>query len=229
MYQQPNIIGQSTPNPTLAYGMTPLQMARASGIVQEYKFMAIKPKKQQKELIRVLKAEPKKLLFIKYGKKFNLKDRCVVCGMHHVWEQGDYMRPPIPLDGVVKGRPLMGTYCPKHAAHFMQLEMLQQQILADKHGLEFKRFIPKTPKILKSGPIKNLSKEDIISLTAAGYFIKPPTLGDNRSATNEAIEIVGEINILTDRLNFLMINQGVKPQNTDKKKVKETKEEEVEE
>jgi len=226
MYQQPNMIGQNNmQSQGVAYGMTPLQQARASGIVQEYKFMAIKPKKQQKELIRVLRAEPKKLLFIKYGKKFNLKDRCIVCGMHHVWEQGDYMRPPIPLDGVVKGRPLMGTYCPKHAAHFMQLEMLQQQILADKHGLEFKRFIPKTPKILKSGPIKNLSKEDIISLTAAGYFIKPPTLGDNRSATNEAIEIVGEINILTDRLNYLMINQGVKAPKIENKTKEESKEE----
>ena len=66
-----------------------------------------------------------------------------------------------------------------------------------------------------------MSKEDIISLTASGYLIKPPTLGDNRSATNEAIEIVGEINILTDRLNYLMIKEGVKPQNDEK----ETKEE----
>ena len=66
------------------------------------------------------------------------------------------------------------------------------------------------PKILKGGPITNLSKEDIASLTASGYFIKPPTLRDNRSATNEAIEIIGEINILTDRLNYLMIQEGVK-------------------
>ena len=218
------LIGQNAPqkfSPTL----TPLQQARASGVVQEYKFVSFKPKKQQKELIQVLRAEPKKFVGIKYGKKFNLKDRCVVCGFHHVWEQGDYMRPPIPLDGVIKGRPLRGTYCPKHASMYMQLEMLQQQILADKHGLEFKKFIPKTPKLLKSGPIKNLNKEDIASLTAAGYFIKPPTLGDNRSATNEAIEIVGEINILTDRLNYLMINQGVKAPKIEKKTKEEVKEE----
>ena len=201
--------------------MTPLKAARASGIVTEYKFIAHKPKKQLNELIKVLKPEPKKLLFLKYGKKFNLKDRCVVCGFHHIWEAGDYMRPPIPLDGVVKGRPLAGTYCPKHASLFTQLEMLQQTILADKHGLAFAAFKPRMPKILKSGPVSHLSKEDIISLTASGYLIKPPTLGDNRSATNEAIEIVGEINILTDRLNYLMIKEGVKPQNDEK----ETKEE----
>ena len=212
------LIGQN-PMPT-AY-MTPLKAARASGIVTEYKFITIKPKKQLNELVRVLKPEPKKLLFLKYGKKFNLKDRCVVCGFHHIWEQGDYMRPPIPLDGVVKGRPLAGTYCPKHAAMFMQLEMLQQQILADKHGLDFKAFKPRMPKILKGGPITHLSKEDIVSLTASGYLIKPPTLGDNRSATNEAIEIVGEINILTDRLNYLMIKEGVKPQNDIKEETKE--------
>ena len=92
----------------------------------------------------------------------------------------------------------------------MQFEMLEQQILADKHGLDFKAFRPKMPKMLTSAPVKNLSKQDIVALTAAGYFIKPPTLGDNRSATNEAIEIVGEINILTDRLNYLMIHQGAR-------------------
>ena len=222
MYNQPNIIGQNTPNNGFSsYGMNPFQIARASGVVTEYKFIAHKPKKQQKELIRVLAPEKKKILFLKFGKKFNLKDRCVVCGFHHIWEPGDYRRPPIPLDGVVKGRPLAGTYCPKHSGMFMQLEMLQQQILADKHGLEFKAFVPRIPKILKSGPITNLSKQDIASLTAAGYFIKPPTLGDNRSATNEAIEIVGEINILTDRLNYLMIHQGAKAEEPVKEVVEE--------
>ena len=206
MYQN-QVLGQ---NQNIQLGLSPIKQARMSGPVIEYQFISIKPKKQLKELSMVLKSEPKKILFLKYGKKFNLKDRCVVCGMHHIWEAGDYLRPPIPLDNVIKGRPLKGTYCPRHASMYMQLEMLQQQILADKHGLEFKSFRPSIPKILKSGPIKNLTKEDIASLTAAGYFIKPPTLGDNRSATNEAIEIVGEINILTDRLNHLMIHQNVK-------------------
>lgn len=207
MYQQ-QIIGQEISgfNPML----NPIEQARTAGQVTEYKFISVKPKAQKKELIKVLLPEYKSFLFFSVGKKFNLKDRCVVCGMHHIWEAGDYLRPPIPLEKVTKGRPLKGTYCPKHSAMFMQFEMLEQQILADKHNLDFKAFRPKMPKVLKSAPIKNLSKQDIVSLTAAGYFIKPPTLGDNRSATNEAIEIVGEINILTDRLNYLMIHQGVR-------------------
>jgi len=208
MYQQ-QIIGQTTPqqfNPLL----NPIQQARTTGHIAEYKPLAIKPKKQRKEYIKILTPEPKRLLFLKYGKKFNLKERCVVCGFHHIWEAGDYLRPPMPLEKVTKGRPLRGTYCPKHASIFRQLEVLEQQIIADKHGLEYRGFKPRMPKILKSGPLTNLSKEDIVALTASGYLIKPPTLRDNRSATNEAIEIVGEINILTDRLNYLMIQQGVK-------------------
>lgn len=222
MYQN-QVLGQ---NQNMQLGLSPIKQARMTGPVIEYQFISIKPKKKLKELSMVLKAEPKKILFLKYGKKFNLKDRCVVCGMHHIWEAGDYLRPPIPLDNVVKGRPLKGTYCPRHASMYMQLEMLQQQILADKHGLDFTAFKPRIPKILKSGPIKALTKEDIISLTSVGYLIKPPTLGDNRSATNEAIEIVGEINILTDRLNFLMIKEDVR---VEKVKEEVAKKEEKEE
>ena len=206
------LIGQSAPqqfNPALS----PLKQARASGVVQEYKFMTFKPKKQLKELVVVLKAEPKKFLGIKYGKKFNLKDRCVVCGFHHIWEAGDYMRPPIPLDNVTKGRPLRGTYCPKHASTYMQMEMLQQQILADQHGLEFKAFVPKMPKMLKSGPISNLTKNDVAHLTSAGWFIRPPALGDNRTATDEVIRLITEINIMTDRLNHLMLKNNVQATN----------------
>ena len=220
MYQN-QLIGQNAPqqfNPAL----TPIQQARASGAVVEYKFTEIKPKKQLKELTKVLIAEKKSFIGIKYGKKFNLKDRCVVCGMHHVWEQGDYLRPPIPLDGVVKGRPLMGTYCPKHSSMYMQLEMLQQQILADKHGLEFKRFVPKMPKMMKSGPITELTKKDVIALTASGWFIKPPALADNRTATQEVIQLITEINIMTERLTHLMLNNDI--ETVEKLTTKETKE-----
>ena len=175
----------------------------------EFKFTEIKPKKQLKEITKVLKAEPKSFLGIKYGMKFNLKDRCVVCGFHHVWEQGDYMRPPIPLDKVTKGRPLRGTYCPKHAGMYMQMEMLQQQILADKHGLEFKRFIPKMPKIIKSGPLTTLSKDDVLSLTSTGWFITPPALGDNKTATEEVVRLITEINIMSDRITHLMLKYNI--------------------
>ena len=206
------IIGQTTGQNFNPY-LKPFQQARASGTVTEYQFVAIKPKKKLKELKSVLKAEKKSFLFLKFGKKFNLKDRCVVCGFHHLWEQGDYMRPPIPLDDVVKGRPLRGTYCPKHASMYVQLEMLQQQILAEQHGLEFKAFKPRMPKMLKGGPISNLTKNDVTSLTAAGWFIRPPALADNRTATDEVIRLVAEINIITERLNLLMLKHDVKATN----------------
>jgi len=221
MYQQ-QIIGQNAPqqfNPLL----NPIEQARTTGSVIEYQFVSIKAKKKEKELIKVLLPEPKRFLFLKFGKKFNLKDRCVVCGMHHIWEAGDFLRPPIPLEKVTKGRPLKGTYCSRHSSMFKQLEMLEQQILAEKHGLDFKAFKPRMPKALTGKPSTYLSKTEIATLTAAGYFIKPPTLQDNRSATNEAIELVGQINILTDRLNYLMINNAVKA--PEQKEEEEDKEE----
>ena len=207
MFQQ-NIIGQMNTTAPSAF-LPPLQRARASGPVEEYKCINIKPKKQLKELVKVLFPEKKSFLKIKYSYKFNLKDRCIVCGMHHTWESGDYMRPPIPLTHVSKGRPMRGTYCPKHATIHKQMEMLQQQILAEQHGLEFKAFIPRMPKMIRKGPLNSLTKEDVSALIAAGWLIKPPALGDIRSATVEAITIAGEINILTDRLSHLMIKQGV--------------------
>jgi len=210
MYNQQMITGQAQGfNPYLP----PMRQARASGVVTEYKFIAIKPKKQLKELVYVLSPEPKKFLGVKYGKKFNLKDRCVVCGFHHIWEQGDYLRPPIPLDRVTRGRPLMGTYCPKHSSMYMQLEMLQQQILADKHGLEFKRFIPKVPKVMRSGPITELTKKDVIALTSVGWFIKPPALADNKTATQEVMQLITEINLMTDRLTHLMLKHQIEATN----------------
>ena len=69
------------------------------------------------------------------------------------------------------------------------------------------------PKLSRKGPLNTLTKEDVASLTTAGWLIKPPTLGDNKTATEEAISVVGEINILTDRLNHLMIKQGAKAEN----------------
>tara|TARA_R110000823_G_scaffold97549_2_gene211859 strand:- start:392 stop:1072 length:681 start_codon:yes stop_codon:yes gene_type:complete len=211
MYQN-QLIGQTTGQNFNPY-LSPKAQSRASGIITEYQFIAIKPKKKLKELRIILKSEKKKFLFFRFGKKFNLKDRCVVCGFHHTWEQGDYMRPPIPLDEVTKGRPLRGTYCPKHASMYMQLEMLQQQILAEQHGLEFKAFIPRMPKMLKTGPISSLTKTDVVALSAAGWFIRPPSLGDNRTATDEVIRLVTEMNLITDRLNLLMLKHDIKATN----------------
>ena len=149
---------------------------RHSGPVTEYTYAAIKPKKQLKEIRKILLPEKKKFLGIKYGFKYNLHHRCVVCGAFHQWEASDDLRPPIPLSGVNKGRPLQGTYCPKHAGFYKQMEMLEQQILADEHGLEFRSYIPKPkmPKLMSMGPIRDLSPQDVTSLIAAGWVIEPP-------------------------------------------------------
>lgn len=217
-YQQPNLIGTNvsiTPSPSNPTQMTSfsmnkflpkLQQFRAGGNITEYKYDAIKPKKQLKEIRKILLPERKSFLKIKYGYKFNFKDICIVCGAHHVWESGDFLRPPIPLDKVTKGRPMKGTYCPKHAAVHKQMEMLQQQILADEHGLDFKAFIPKmkTPQIMKKGPLTTLSKEDVVSLTSTGWVIKPPTMTDNETTMAEIVRLVTEIGLSTERLNHLL-------------------------
>ena len=138
--------------------------------------------------------------------KFNLKERCVVCGTHHVWEAGDYLRPPIPLDRVERGRPLRGTYCPKHAAYHKQFEMIQQEIIADEHGLDFKRFIPtpKMPKMMKAGPIYNLTNEDIVALSSVGYVIKPPTISQDESKESEVLRLTSELKTISQRLDVLL-------------------------
>ena len=69
MYQN-QVLAQ---NQNIQLGLSPIKQARMSGPVIEYQFVSIKPKKQLKELSMVLKAEPKKLLGVKYGKKFNLQ------------------------------------------------------------------------------------------------------------------------------------------------------------
>jgi hypothetical protein len=128
--------------------------------------------------------------------------------MHHIWEAGDYLRPPIPLDNVTKGRPMRGTYCPKHASLHKQMEMLQQQILADEHGLDFKAFIPrpKVPQMLKSGPLQTLSREDVLSLTSTGWIITPPVVKDNESEMAEVIRLIAEIETNTKRLQSMVTN-----------------------
>jgi hypothetical protein len=151
------------------------EASRAIGPVIPYEFVQLKPKKQLKEIRKILLPEKKRFLFIRYGFKFNLRHRCIVCGSQHEWEMSDPMRPPLPLSHVNKGRPLQGTYCPKHSGFFRQMEMLEQQMLAEAHGLEFRSFLPK-PKIpiLKRGPLSTLTQTDMASLIAMGWVIQPP-------------------------------------------------------
>ena len=220
-YQQPNLIGtnvslqpnSSNPSQLNSFSMNKflpkLQQFRAGGNITEYTYDSIKPKKKLKEIKKVLLPEKKSFLKLKYGHKFNFKDICVVCGTHHVWESGDFLRPPIPLDKVTKGRPLRGTYCPKHAGIHKQMEMLQQQILAEENGLDFKAFIPKmrTPQLMKRGPLTSLSKEEVASLASTGWVIKPPVVTDNETAMAEIVILVAEKGLSTERLNYLLGNE----------------------
>ena len=186
----PNIIGN---NNTMINPLKVSSNARSAGPIINYEFKTFTLKKQMKELLTVLKPEKKRFIF-KYGHKFNIRDRCVVCGAHHVWEAGDNLRPPIPLTGVTKGRPLRGTYCPRHASMHKQLEMIEQQVIAEKHGLEFKKYIPKpkVPQLMNRGPLVTLSQGDIISLTSKGWEIIPPQ-AETTTAEQKLIELLIEL------------------------------------
>tara|TARA_R100001086_G_scaffold71230_1_gene34170 strand:- start:198 stop:818 length:621 start_codon:yes stop_codon:yes gene_type:complete len=186
----PNIIGN---NNTMINPLKVSSNARSAGPIINYEFKTFTLKKQMKELLTVLKPEKKKFIF-KYGYKFDIRDRCVVCGAHHVWEAGDNLRPPIPLTGVTKGRPLRGTYCPRHASMHKQLEMIEQQVIAEKHGLEFKKYIPKpkVPQLMNRGPLVTLSQGDIISLTSKGWEITPPQ-AETTTAEQKLVELLIEL------------------------------------
>jgi len=204
MYQQPNLIQSQQMKSAF---LPKLQQYRAVGPIEDYKYDALKPKKQMKEIKKVLLPEKKKILLLRYGYKFNFKDRCVVCGTHQVWDSGDYLRPPIPLDRVERGRPLRGTYCQKHAALHKQMEMLQQQILADEHGLDFKAFIPKPklPSMLRKQELNTLTKEDVMRLTGMGWNITPPTPATDAETTMaEMVRLTAEIQLNTERINYLI-------------------------
>ena len=186
----PNIIGN---NNTMINPLKVSSNARSAGPIINYEFKTFTLKKQMKELLTVLKPEKKKFIF-KYGHKFDIRDRCVVCGAHHVWEAGDNLSPPIPLTGVTKGRPLRGTYCPRHASMHKQLEMIEQQVIAEKHGLEFKKYIPKpkVPQLMNRGPLVTLSQGDIISLTSKGWEIIPPQ-AETTTAEQKLVELLIEL------------------------------------
>ena len=190
MIYSPNIIGN---NNSMINPMKVKNSARASGPIINFEYKSLDSRKQMKEIKKVLFPEKKKFIF-KYGYRFNIRDRCVVCGVHHVWEAGDNLRPPIPLTGVTKGRPLRGTYCPRHASMHKQLEMIEQQVIAEKHGLEFKKYIPKpkVPQIMNRGPMVTLSQGDIISLTSKGWDITPPK-AETVSAEEKLVELLIEL------------------------------------
>lgn len=213
-FTPPSLIGANSTNVTNKAFMDKEDAARAAGPVMQYEYKNHKPKKQLKEIMKVLKPESKTFLKVPYKFKYNIKDRCVVCGTHKVWESGDNLRPPLPLHKVRKGYPMRGTYCEKHAAIHRQYEMLEQQILAEEHGLSFSAYIPKAPSMpttlnpLASGPLTSLKATDIASLSSLGWTIKPPA-SNEESKEEELFRLTVESDTLNSRVKTLL-TEGTK-------------------
>ena len=213
-FTPPSLIGANSTNVTNKAFMDKEDAARAAGPVMQYEYKNHKPKKQLKEIMKVLKPESKTFLKVPYKFKYNIKDRCVVCGTHKVWEAGDNLRPPLPLHKVRKGYPMRGTYCEKHAAIHRQYEMLEQQILAEEHGLSFSAYIPKAPSMptslnpLASGPLTSLKATDIASLSSLGWTIKPPA-SNEESKEEELFRLTVESDAVNSRVKTLL-TEGAK-------------------
>ena len=213
-FTPPSLIGANSTNVTNKAFMDKEDAARAAGPVMQYEYKSHKPKKQLKEIMKVLKPETKTFLKVPYKFKYNIKDRCVVCGTHKVWEAGDNLRPPLPLHKVRKGYPMRGTYCEKHAAIHRQYEMLEQQILAEEHGLSFSAYIPKAPSMpttlnpLASGPLTSLKATDIASLSSLGWTIRPPA-SNEESKEEELFRLTVESDAVNSRVKTLL-TEGTK-------------------
>ncbi len=209
-FQPPSLIGAQSANTGMNPFLDRFSAARAAGAVMIYEYKSVKPKKQLKEIIKVLMPEKKRFLKIPYRFKYNLKDRCVVCGSQKIWEAGDAMRPPLPLHKVRKGYPMRGTYCEKHAQIHRQYEMLEQQILADEHGLSFSAYIPSAKSLnpLSSGPLTGLKQQDIQSLSSLGWSIKPPS-NISETKEEELFRLVVENNGINERIKTLL-TEGAK-------------------
>jgi hypothetical protein len=100
---------------------------------------------------------------------------------------------------------MRGTYCDKHAALHKQYEMLEQQILAEEHGLSFSAYIPKprVPKILASAPLTSLRQSDIETLSAGGWTIRPPQMSVE-SSEDELFRLTMESHAINNRILGLM-------------------------
>lgn len=208
-FSPPNLIGAQSAHVGANPFLDRFSSARAAGTVIQYEYKNLKPKKQLKEIIKILMPEKKKFLKIPYRFKYNLKDRCVVCGSQKIWESGDSMRPPLPLHKVRKGYPMRGTYCNKHAAIHRQYEMLEQQILAEEHGLSFSAYIPSAKSLnpLSSNPLTSLKQVDIQSLSSLGWTVRPPTMGAE-TKEEELFRLIIETNGINERVKTLL-TEGV--------------------
>lgn len=203
----PSLIGAETPVASSVF-MDKIEASRSPGPISTHEYKSVKPKKQLKEIVRVLRPENKTFLKIPYRFKYNIKDRCVICGTHKVWDASDNLRPPLPLHKVRKGYPMRGTYCEKHAAIHRQYEMLEQQMLAEEHGLSFSAYVPKASSlnplnVLPTGPLKSLKEVDIQSLSALGWTVRPPS-GSEESKESELFRLIIEQNAIGDRVKVLL-------------------------
>ena len=214
-FQPPSLIGATTPSVTNNAFMDRYEAARSPGSIMTYEYKNTKPKKQLKEITKILKPETKSFLKVPYKFAYNIKDRCVVCGTHKVWEAGDNLRPPLPLHKVRKGYPMRGTYCEKHAAIHRQYEMLEQQILAEEHGLSFSAYVPKAPSVsslnplnMVTGPLTTLKESDIASLSSSGWTIKPPQ-AQVETREEELFRLVIESDAINKRVKTLL-TEGAK-------------------
>tara|TARA_R100001530_G_scaffold98104_1_gene68191 strand:- start:121 stop:795 length:675 start_codon:yes stop_codon:yes gene_type:complete len=223
MHYQPSNLIEMNANGTNPF-LNRLESARAAGAVMAYEYKNLKPRKQLKEIIGILKPEMKRFLKIPYRFKYNMKDRCVVCGTHKIWDGGDAMRPPLPLHKVRKGYPMRGTYCEKHAAVHRQYEMLEQQILAEEHGLSFSAYVPsvKTLNPLSSSPLTTLKQGDIQSLSALGWVIRPPQMSTT-SKEEELFRLLIESEAVSSRMKALL-TEGVVVQDVEADATIETEE-----
>ena len=213
-FTPPSLIGANSTNVTNKAFMDKEDAARAAGPVMQYEYKSHKPKKQLKEIMKVLKPETKTFLKVPYKFKYNIKDRCVVCGTHKVWEAGDNLRPPLPLHKGRQVKPLRASFCDKNAAIHSQYEMLEQQILAEEHGLSFSAYIPKAPSMpttlnpLASGPLTSLKATDIASLSSLGWTIKPPA-SNEESKEEELFRLTVESDAVNSRVKTLL-TEGTK-------------------
>jgi len=216
-YQPTSLIGASNASAASPF-LPPIKFARAAGGIMTHDYLSSKPKKQVKEMIKILWPEKKRFIKLPFGFKFNTRDRCVVCGTHKRWEADDPMRPTIPLHKVRKGYPMRGTYCDKHSGLHRQYEMLEQQIIADEHGLEFSSYLPKPkmPKMLQSGPLTTLRQNDVESLAAIGWTIRPPQM-NTESPEIELFRLTRENQVINSRITTLMtMGTKVVPQEIEK-------------
>jgi len=219
-YSPPSLIGATTSTAANPF-LPPIKFARAAGGIMNYDYKSTKPRKQIKELINILWPEKKSFLKMPYGFKFNTKDRCVVCGTHKIWEANDPMRPTIPLHKVRKGYPMRGNYCEKHSGLHRQYEMLEQHMIAEEHGLEFRTFLPtpRIPKLLQSAPLTSLRQSDIEALSEVGWTIRPPTM-QSETLEDEMFRLTIESQSINKRV-LKLITDGAEiiPQTIEEKEV----------